>query len=462
MWAFSPNTMIRTDKNARKTVWSKVVLWLGSMTALIALILIGEATADRASDRASESFLVNTADFLYPYLIGAPEPPANYVTVLLIDADSLTSVLTPTEMSSVLPGCRNRLFLSQLLDRLQAFGPSVIVLDMWFDPNLCPDAQEQSKQLWLTMDATSRKIPIVSGIGVYSLGDAVTERAADLAKARQRGAHLKPTEVVSKEKINLGPIGGGRITEGVVMGDADNRKIPLSWPVYDSFEMIGAPSEPRRIDSLSIAAARAFDPHHWVLERVGALDTVGAPVISTSSFPYTNFQQVENLPIIRAENVICATDSRTSFSPDCKSILAISSDLHAQLVGRIAFVGYVNAKDTHKSPIGEVAGVILQANYAESILKNRVYLRLGIFYQILVGVLWFGTLVAIPLVIERPQWIVFLVQVSAIVLSVFLLRSAISHFRIYPPFLLAMMLSGVILLATLKPEKVLDRSEKTE
>ena len=130
--------------------------------------------------------------------------------------------------------------------------------------------------------------------------------------------------------------------------------------------------------------------------------------------------------------------------------------------GKVVLIGYAGfGSDVHKSLIGNVAGVVLQANYVESILENRVYVPLPTFYQILIWILWLAILFAIPLATwRRPRW-VFPSIVVAMIVPAYVIHLCVLRFRFYTPLLSTLALAGIILLCTKKVEALLDKQEET-
>ena len=452
-----------SGKSKKRLGWRKSLLRLVACIVGVVLLIFIKQTEDASStpenQAQSEYLAIFSPDFLYRHMLGMPQTPAKHIAVIIVDPDSLIKTVAPQEKS--LPGaCQRRLCLARLLNGLSMLRPAVIVLDMWFDPDSC--SKEQSAPFWSGLDSISKTIPIVTGIGSDDLFEAVSDRPEELARLARRKAVLQSTELVSRPAIKVIDSGSGKITEGVVELDADNRKIPLSWPVYDTFAAIGEAMQPRRIDSLSVAAARAFDSGNLALRRVRAVDSNGFPASSTAAFPYTNFLREENLPIVTAEEVVCAGAPPTDLGLDCKSALADPRDLEALTSGKVVLIGYAGfGSDVHKSLIGNVAGVVLQANYVESILENRVYVPLPTFYQLLIWVVWLGILFLIPVVISGPRW-VFLSLAVAMIVPAYLIHLCVLHFRFYTPLLSTLILAGIILFCTKKIETLLDKQEEAQ
>src|SRR5262249_11106284 len=159
--------------------------------------------------------------------------------------------------------------------------------------------------------------------------------------------------------------------------------------VYDSFDKIGTNGQPYRRDTLSIAAVRAVNPHHHVLERIDALNEHGAPQPSDEDHPYTSFVEEARLPILQAIDVICSRPEGQEWKAICDNQVekrCIDSKL---LTDKVVLVGLAGLNsDLHETLIGKVAGVVLQANYVESLLTGRVFKPVSWWLQILIGLLW--------------------------------------------------------------------------
>jgi CHASE2 domain-containing sensor protein len=455
-----------SGQRKKQITWKQVIPslfgFIAAVTILTFLKQAEDGSAAPENTTQKEYFKIFSPDFIYEWMIGAPERPAEYISVVIVGKDSGTAIMNSVESGgkTVSTACERRRYIAHLLNALASFGPRVIVLDVWFDPEFC--SEQNSQPLWDALDAVSKRIPVVSGIGSYDLSEVVSTWPAELAAVGRRRSMLEPTELVSMPAINPIRSSSGQIIQAVVELDSDSRKIPLSWPVYRHFAAITDGAKPDRIDSLSIAAVRAFNPQDQILKRVDALDSTNLPVASTSTPPYTSFLREENLPIFRADDIICSSVAVDVSRGNCSTIGATALDLKAVITGKVVLLGLAGfGSDVHKSVIGNVPGVVLHANYVESLLQGRVYLPVPIFFQALIWLVWLGILFAIPWFTSRPHWIVCWLLI-AIAVPAYLIHLFISWFKYYTPLVFPVVLATGFLLVSRKIEAALEKHEETK
>jgi CHASE2 domain-containing sensor protein len=454
--------MVQKASNRRSP---KTVNWVHLMIGIIAVIglaLIGEAerSSTPEGEPQNEYLAFLSPDSLYRHIVGEPAPPANYVAVITLDPDSLRRAMPHQTDQSLSEICKRRLYIANLLDRVSKLQPAVIVLDMWFPPDSC--SKENSKELWDAIDLISKSIPVVVGIGTDNLSELVTYQPNELVRVTGRNAILRPKELVARSAIDIVSPDSHQITKGVVELDADSRKIPLSWPVYDSLSTIGNSGQPRQLDSLSIAAVRALDPQRSVLKRVGAIGRNGSPISSTFEFPYTGFLPEQDMPIVAGEDIVCSVALPSDLPLESCSAPANLPDVRKLIRGKVVLIGNTGfSMDLHKSLIGEVAGVVLQANYVESLLRNRVYVPLATIYQVLIGTAWLAIVFWVSTTFLRTRWrLPYLLL--AIILPALLLYLAIHILRFYTPLLPTAIVACIFLFITRKTEAILDKQEEAQ
>jgi|SRR5579863_1515516 len=438
------------------------LIYVAAFIALIIMSLAGDRSSTPANSEEEGYARFLSSDFWYEQILGKPRSPAQHVAVIVVGKDipSIVHDEIHSKLSNVSPACNRRIYLADLLRAVSYLSPKVVVLDMWFDPQFCSPADSQP--LWDSLNQLSTQVPVVDGIGSYSLFEIRSAWPAELADMSRRGLDLKPTELVLIRSSRPPYIENAKISEGVVELDSNPRRIPLSWPVYDSFEA-GRPGSLRRLDSLSIASVRAFDPNSAVLSRIGALAPDGSATASVELPPYTTLLREADLPITRATDIICSSPRDHFWETACQSVGPPRPPQDFALAGRVVLIGQVGTGgDVHDSPIGNIPGVTLQAEYIESLLQNRAYKSIPVFYQVAVGFVW---LIAIARICESlfndPQWAQLLYLLGILFIPVYLIRFFFIHFKYYTEFLIPPFLAVLVVVATKLIEHFLSPREET-
>jgi hypothetical protein len=450
MHGASSSSSKRHRRVSRNSVTKHNVLgFLSYLAALLVLVLVSRAE-DRSptpENSPQEAYLrIFSPDFWYEHAVGKPQPPAKYVAVIIVGQDMPKTIgQTSVSCAKEIPvACKRRVYLAQLLDALSDFAPKVVVLDMWFDPEACPDVE--SRDLWDELGRFSARVPVVSGLGSFNPSEILTAWPAEFADISNRQPSLMSTELVLKPRTHPTRAGKATTNEGVVELNSDNRKIPLSWPVYDSFATVSEPGQPRRVDSLSIVAVRAFDPKSKILKSVGALGPEDSPNASTQVHPYTSFLKEEDLPITRAIDVICSARGGDYSLSTCNSVEKRRLDPQTMFGGKIVLIGQAGVSgDVHASVVGNVPGVILQANYIESLLQNRIYKPLPKIWQLIIGIVWLAVVFWMSWrFISHPVQNIFF-SLIAVIIPAYFIHLFILHFHYYTELLVQFILAAIIL-----------------
>jgi hypothetical protein len=443
----------------------KVLGFVGYLAAVLVLILVtrGEDRSPTPENSQQEKYLrILSPDFWYEHAVGEPEHPADYVSVIMVGKEMPRRIGegTVSGPNEIAPACKRRIYIAELLKALSSFAPKVVVLDMWFDPEACSVADSQA--LWDELDQFSTQVPVVSGLGAYNHSEIQWAWPAEFADVSNRKPGLSPTELVLKPRTCPIHADNASITEGVVTLNSDNRKIALGWPAYDSFVTVGEPGQPRRIDSLSIAGVRAYDPKGAILKKVDALAPDGSAKVSSELHPYTSFLREENLPITRAIDVICSAPNDDSWRSECGKIKRLSLDPKKMFGRKIVLVGLTGVSDdVHQSLVGNVPGVILQANYIESLLQNRIYKPLPKKWQIVTGIGWLAVVFWVSWRFARHPLLALFFSLIAVIIPAYLIRLFILHFHYYADLLVPLILAAFVLNFTRWIERFLTHGEET-
>lgn len=447
-------------KFSSKHTISRFVIYLIAFLALVFIALAEDRSATPENSQETGYAKILSSDFWYERMVGKPQPNAPNVAVIVINKDIPTIIDedAPPRQKEPSAACNRRAYLAELVKALSNLSPRVVVLDMWFSPESCSEADSQP--LWDALNQISTKIPVVYGLGSYSLSESLALWPAEIARLRSQKLELKSTELVLMPMQHPSILTNGNMSGGVVELDSNPRSIPLSWPVYDNFEIAGKPGELHRLDSLSIAAVRAFDPRGAVLTRVGALSPDGSAKASAELPPDTSFLREEDLAITGAIDIICLSPRNHFWQSTCQPIVKAT---HPQIAisGKVVLIGTTGMGDVHQSQIGIVPGVILQAEYVESLLQNRVYKSIPIAYQVAVGFAWLFAIVWVSQrLLSRPGWGRFLLLVAIVFVPAYLIHWFFVQFKYYTEFLLPPFLAVLVLITTRLIEHFLSRSEE--
>jgi CHASE2 domain-containing sensor protein len=416
----------------------QLIAYLVGVAVLVGMTLMEHKPSQPADTAEGARPDFWSTDFWYEGVVGAPDPRDRHVAVVTVGKDMqkefpLTGTDTNTEHQKgakngtpPLPdACRRRLYITQLLKILANFYPKVVVLDVWFDPELCSDKQTIGT-LSDELRQFSKQAPIILGVPSRNAADLQAESPADFAYMRNRNPALKSTDLVLMPVVQLPQYPDERLTVAVIRRDSDARRIPLSWPVYDDFPDVGSNAEPKRKDTLSVAAVRAFDPHHPVLKTIDALNSDGSARISTDAYPYTSFLREDQFQIARAIDVICSSPPNELWKTVCAQtrILRVTPEMFRDKIVVIGLAGL--GGDLHQTVLGKAPGLFLQANYIESLLSNRVYKPLSLCADLLFGFVWLGAVFTIAWrVRSHPFWALTLSLLATVVPAYLILKMLI-------------------------------------
>jgi hypothetical protein len=427
--------------------------------ALLIFLSLGEhepAIPGDSSDSGPASPL--SSDFWYKHALGSPAAPAKNVTVITVGREMPIGIGASIGAKSDLKDpCKRRVYLAELLKALGAADPKAIVLDLWLDPASCSD-DASTDFLLKEVSAISAHTPLVFGLGSYSPGEIRTNFPAEFTSMKNQHPGLEDTQLVLMHTLIPGTP-ANHISQGIAEVNSDNRKIPLSWPVFSDFESLGNHVEPRRVDSLSIAAVRAFDPGHPVLERVGAQAADGSPIASLQAHPFTNFLKEEDFAVYSALDVICAQATDGPSSQLCEAFPRKARAVDVR--GRLLVVGIVGTgSDLHQTIIGRVPGVVLQANYIQSLLDLRVYKPMRPVYQITIGAIWLLVILWISWRCASHTFLGLLFSLLAAAIPAYLIRVLISRFGYYTQLLIPLMIAALVLSVTRQVDRIVTRQEE--
>lgn len=362
---------------------------------------------------------ISSTGLWYEHMIGTPDPRDSHVAVITVGKDmpkdfgfrsaetsansagagkdrigqetenSATSSSSGGAAAARLPeACRRRLYIAELLKALANLYPRVVVLDIWFDPEFCSD-ERVTRILFDALGQFSKAAPIILGLPSRNATDFQVNSPAEFRYMSNRKPPLGQTELVLMPVTHPPQSTDGRLVEAVVRRSSDATRIPLSWSVYDRLPKDGV--QPRRAETLSVAAVRAFDSHHPTLKKIDALSPDGSPKVSTEPYPYTSLRREDQLPIQRALDVICSRSADAFWKNICAQSELLTSDPNVFtniFTNKVIVIGLVGlGGDLHETTIGTVPGVILQADYIESLLSGPLFKPLSLTCESLLGAL---------------------------------------------------------------------------
>jgi hypothetical protein len=288
-------------------------------------------------------------------MIGYRKPRPHFVRLV---------VISPPAVSNK---CEGREFMAALLRRLAVLCPSLIVIDIDYSSQFCAESstdKQASADLKQAVADVSRTVPIVIGQWSDTQEELEDHREKDLLRLLgEAGIRMKAKEMVLSS--NLVAANGSSVEYGLLRMDCDNRRIPLFWSGY---ERIGARFEKReRVPSLVLAAAQVSDP-----ETAKHL----AELWSQDKHPLTNFVPESAFKPITGESVICGSIGANFH--DCPA----QDNRELGLRGKVVMIGQVIGDD-HDSVLGKkIPGVVLQANYLESLLDDRYFRSLNLVFEL--------------------------------------------------------------------------------
>ena len=139
----------------------------------------------------------------------------------------------------------------------------------------------------------------------------------------------------------------------------------------------------QRQETLAVATVRQYDPGTLSQQTIQSF-------IRSSTHPFTSFLQRSEIPTDAAIDLVCAAGHPRDFDwRNCPPV-PMSSDRLKNYRNRVVVIGQNLPNDMHRTVVGSVPGVVLQANYIESLLDDRYFKPVPLWVQLLISVLWLG------------------------------------------------------------------------
>lgn len=398
---------------------------------------------------------VFSSDYIYQATLRASDThEAQRVALILINLPGTADAV-----------CDRRVTESQILRQLREIRPKLIVLDYWLDPQSCLKSSA-TRELLDELQVTSAHIPIVIAQGTYTEGD-LKSRFPSVFRQTQR-CGLVQNEVVTMPYLPV----SARITSGLATLNADNRKVPISWPAYPSIKVFGVNCEPfesrrelRWTNGLSIAAAEAYGQHYdrATLNRVEEIKRMCSGSKSDCRHPFSSFLNEENFIILSANDLDNPIEEQTQIAKSPTEERLKYNREAAKLRDKVVIIGFESGdEDMHDTVIGKVRGAVLQAEYVEAILDGRIFMPIRWWSEALIGLIWFAFLV-IPYwgwSTSHPIRAIFATVLLAVVPWVVLRNVVIPKYRVYPNVLISLVPYLTVAMTAASLEQLRKRNEE--
>jgi Predicted transmembrane sensor domain len=351
--------------------------------------------------------------YLYQWLVtlGPRKPRSHFVRLVVLRRGS-----APDEALDETNLCPGRAFTAKLLQAIQRANPAMIVIDKRFAKSTeC--AGTATQDLVTTLEGVAASIPVVAGYWDRS-ADEIPNEAADVReKLKHEQALLLFASLTFKG-----------VTQAALQLDYDNRRIPLDWPVYDSLDDVRG-ARPHLVPSLAVAAAESYDPGALAQPRIRELRKI-------PDFPFTSFLTEEAIGSFEPLKLVCAEGSEAW--RNCPPAAP-----EPKLRNRIVVIGQDFSYDFHESAIGGVPGVVLQANYIESLLDDRYLRPVPWWVQLVLSILWIAV---IELVFDKVRllwavlWSTLITAVAGLILYTVCVVQLGIYLVLLPPSILVITL----------------------
>lgn len=288
----------------------------------------------------------------YEKLVGAARPPLErYTAVVKIDSQNDTGTKGRDDI------CRQRAQTAKLLCRVDRALPKVIVLDKFYAPKECGEANDDLRK---ALGEVSQRVPVV-------IGRLVPDEVVIFQSKEWQ--YLEPSE--PSLKFNHGPI--SKLVEGVVNIDPDTRKLPLQWQLFPSKEEAPTGSHLSWYPTLPLAAAQGYDDN--LRKNHPRLDDL----LNRHEHPYISFLREDEFKSqsILVSDVLAGADVSDSQSKETEKTFCRDEKPPKNsriMSGKVVVIGEVDPiGDMHHSVVGKLPGFLMQANFIEALLDDRYY-----------------------------------------------------------------------------------------
>ena len=267
-----------------------------------------------------------------------PEPRFTVIVELNVDNDPRLRAV------SVNAVCDQRAFLAELIGRLTAAGPAVIVLDKYFGRDICERHPAGTEALRRAVaNARAAGIPVVVGL------NAVQGPGGEHPGG---GIRIEPSLFGETSSV---------VDQAIVNIDHDSRRMALRW--CGAVDADGV-TRPDWCETLALKTARTYD--RQIVVKYPRLQTL----LEQGSHPYISFMRPEQFcryAVLADGSLAKRSDRRCPVNPDG----TVSVEY---IRGRVVVFGETSRYiDIHTSAVGPVSGVFMHANYVEALLDDRYF-----------------------------------------------------------------------------------------
>jgi CHASE2 domain-containing sensor protein len=375
---------------------------------------------------------------------GFKKPRNNYVVLVLIDDK------VPKATRDNL--CLQRKYVADVVRRISDVCAAAIALDLTFGLDTCPDT---SPDLYQSTVELQRAVADVSRVTPIIVAQRTLDAAYFLENAPQKLATLRTagfvdTQVIIEPAIKFDSANGNRISIGLFTFNEDRRKVPLNWPAYASPDSVGHEA-PTISDTFALAVVKAYRPDPRILAEIKGFQ-------DRDSHPLTSFLTESEIRCFSAADILAGSSAHPSTEQgQCNSTDGDTAPLR-QLNHRVVVIGKDDPQDRWDSVIGEVPGVILQANYIESILDSRLLKPVQGWVSISLAIAWFALIELIfQLLKDHPHRAVLLAILATAVVWILLYDVALMQWGYYlvlwPPSVVAILWRYVFVLSESKKRR---------
>jgi hypothetical protein len=337
--------------------------------------------------------LFGLSTFYHRLVTASPRKPSPRFTTLI----TLSEKTSPPGVS-LLNVCQERRFLGEALKSLSHAQPMVVVIDKYFGAATCPKDDPGTLNLLQGVQG-------VQALCAGHTGVVVGRKVSDDALTEGATIRIYPLD----QSLAFAPA-ATCVTEGVLNIDLDLRRAALWWPNVQPVSSSQGPPP-----SLALAASLAYSPAFMTNGRLMGWTP-------ESPRPYVSFVERGQFVShnVAARDIVCAAGGDPGWR-ECQDD-ELSQHVRGLVRGRVVILGEdFTDVDRHDTVVGDLPGYILQANYIESLLDDRLIRPVPELLNVLAGLMFFGAFEYVAWEYHRRRlnalkWIVILVAGTGLII----------------------------------------------